>query len=104
MPELSPQQQLYADLMDEARVRIHAIRDIIDARNLWAPRLLQEFAYLQLRMLCETIAVGCLVAHGDVQDRTTLKSWRPGDMIRKLGELNPDFYPRGVRIRPKAAT
>jgi hypothetical protein len=99
MTGLSPQHQLYADLMDESRIRVHAVRDIIDARNLWTPRLLQEFAYLQLRMLCETIAVGCPVAHGDVEGRNTLKSWRPNDIIRRLGELNPDFFPRGVRIR-----
>jgi hypothetical protein len=99
MAGLSPQHQLYADLMDEARIRIHAVRDMIEARHLWAPRLLQEFAYLQLRISCETIAVGCVFAHGDVKDPKTLKSWRPKEMINKLSQLNPDFYPRGIRIR-----
>ncbi len=98
-PSLSPEHQIYADLMDEARLRIHAMRDAIRARDHWVPRLLQEFAYLQLRMLCEIIATGCVVAHGDVKDAGTLKSWRTPVIMKKLEQLNADFYPRGVRFR-----
>ena len=98
-PVLSPEQQIYADLMDEAKLRIHALRDGINARDHWVPRLLQEFLYLQLRMLCEIIAVGCLVAHGDVKDASTLKLWEAPIIIKRLEKLNPDFYPRGVRFR-----
>lgn len=58
-----------------------------------------RICYLQLRMLCETIALGCLVAHGDIKHRDTLKSWKIPKIIRKLEELNADFYPRGVRFR-----
>jgi hypothetical protein len=96
---LSPGQQIYADLMDEARIRIHAMRDAIDARGSWAPRLLQEFLYLQLRTLCETIALGCLVAHGDVKNRNSLKRWDIPAVMKEMEKLNPDFYPRPVRIR-----
>ena len=99
MASITVEQQVYADLMDEARLRIHAMRDAIDQRNRWVPRLLQEFLYLQLRMLCETIAVGCLVAHADVKDQTILKSWKVPDIMRRLGQLNSNFYPRGVRFR-----
>ena len=99
MTGLSLQHRMYVDLMDESRIRIHAIRDAIQNRDLWDPRLLQEFAYLQLRMSCETIAVGCIVAHGEVKDIKTLKSWRSKEMVNRLTQLNPDFYPCGVRIR-----
>jgi hypothetical protein len=99
MTSLTPEQQIYADLMDEAKVRIHAVRDAIGEREKWVPRLLQEFAYLQLRMLCETIAVGCLVAHGDIKHRKTLGSWKLRDIMGKLEELNPEFYPREVGFR-----
>jgi hypothetical protein len=101
---LDIKRQIYADLMDEARLRIHAIRDGINARHLWVPRLLQEFCYLQLRMLCETIAIGCLVAHDDVKDRATLKSWKIPEIMKRLEELNVDFYPRGVRFRKDGGT
>jgi hypothetical protein len=96
---LNPEHQIYADLMDEARLRIHAMRDAIAARDRWVPRLLQEFSYLQLRMLCEVIAVGCLVAHGDAKSAGALKLWKAPDIIKRLEQLNPDFYPRGVRFR-----
>jgi hypothetical protein len=86
-PSLSPDHQIYADLMDEARLRIHAMRDAIAERDHWVPRLLQEFAYLQLRMLCEIIAVGCLVAHGDVKATGTLKLWRPPRHPEKAGGI-----------------
>lgn len=61
---------LYADLMNEVKVRIAAI----DAGTggllgaLPAP-IVQEHCYLQLRMCCELIALGCLVAHGDITCR-----------------------------------
>lgn len=95
---LSREQQLYVDLMDEARIRIHALRDAINDRGRWVPRLLQEFAYLQLRMLCETIAVCCLIAHGDIKNRSVLKTWRVSDIIKTLETLGKDYYPRGIRM------
>src|SRR5260370_9257869 len=87
----SPGQQIYADLMDEARIRIHAMRDAINARGSWAPRLLQEFLYLQLRTLCETIALGCFVAHGDVKNPSTLKSGGIPPVMKALKKPNPNF-------------
>ena len=97
-PPLTPAQNLYIGLMEEAKLRIHAMRDAINARNSWLPRLLQEFLYLQLRMLCETIAVGCLIAHGNIKRRDLLKAWKAPDIIEKLETLSTDFYPRGIRL------
>lgn len=90
--------QIYADLMNEARIRLGAIREIINARDSWAPRLLQEFVYLQLRMLCEIVAVGCLVAHGNIKNPDILRTWKLPLIIKKLHEISPDFYPLGIRI------
>ncbi|MGH9640918.1 MAG: hypothetical protein ACRD3Q_00690 [Terriglobales bacterium] len=84
--------------MDEARIRLHALRDAIETRDKWVPLLFQEFAYLQLRMLCETVAVGCLIAHGDIKDRTALGTWRVPEIIKKLEQLGASFYPTGIRI------
>jgi hypothetical protein len=98
-PKLKAEHQIYADLMDEARIRIASLERAIDDRENWAPRMLQEFCYLQLRLLCETIALGCMVAHGDVTGANILKRYEPGVMIARLEELNPDFFPQGVRFR-----
>jgi hypothetical protein len=95
---LSPNQQIYADLMEEAKIRIHAVRDALLAKDTRAPRLLQEFVCLQYRMLCEIIAVGCLIAHDDIRDKSVLGTWKIPDIIERLERLNPDFYPRPVRI------
>jgi hypothetical protein len=95
---LSPTTQLYLDLMDEARIRITGIGSVIEHRNQWAPKLLEEFVYLQLRMLCEIIAVGCLIAHGDIKDRKTLKAWSAQAIMDALDRIGADSYPRGVKI------
>jgi hypothetical protein len=98
-PKLKAEHQIYADLMDEARIRIQALERAIDERDAWAPRMLQEFCYLQLRMLCETITLGCMVAHGDVTGKNILKKYEPNVMLGRLESLNPDFFPKGVRFR-----
>jgi hypothetical protein len=57
---------LYADLLEEAKVRIFSIDAVIGGGAGIPDPLAREYAYLQLRMLCEVIALGCLVAHGDL--------------------------------------
>ncbi|WP_156375825.1 hypothetical protein [Methylobacterium sp. Leaf125] len=91
--------QIYANLMNEIRVRINFLGSMIASRDTWPPRLFQEFAYLQLRMLCEQIALGCLIAHGDIKDKGTLREWHTPRIMREMEKLNPDFYPKGIRVR-----
>ena len=97
--QLSPQHQIYADLMDEARIRIHALHDALLAKDTWVPRLFEEFAFLQIRMLCESVALGCLIAHGDVKTKKSLKKWRVPDLMKEMEKFGSDFFPRGVRFR-----
>ena len=96
---MSLQRQIYADLMNEAKIRIHALRDALLAKDTWVPRLLEEFAFLQIRMLCESVALGCLIAHGDVKTKKSLKKWRVPDLMKEMEKLGSDFFPRGVRFR-----
>jgi hypothetical protein len=61
--------------------------------------LIQEFCYLQLRLLCEVIALGCLVAHGDITNinmKPLSKNYDADTIIKKLGTLHAGFYPRPV--------
>jgi hypothetical protein len=59
----------YCALMEEIKRRGEAIR--ITASGQLAdripPRMAEELCYLQLRMICELIALGSLVAHGDIK-------------------------------------
>ncbi|WP_298194789.1 hypothetical protein [Novosphingobium sp.] len=98
-PKLKAEHQIYANLMDEARIRIFSLERAIDDRENWAPRMIQEFCYLQLRLLCETVALGCMVAHGDVTGTNIQKRYEPAVLIARLEALNPDFFPKGVRFR-----
>jgi hypothetical protein len=62
------------------------------------PHALYELCFLEFRMICELIAIGCLVAHGDIKATKTKKlqndTYNAHDIIRALDGLHPDFYPR----------
>ncbi|HZG32081.1 MAG TPA: hypothetical protein VEZ59_02335 [Sphingopyxis sp.] len=90
---------LYADLMNEARDRLNAIQQAIDRRDQCRPIITQEFCYIQLRALCEVIAIGCIIAHGDRLDKDTLKAPEASVIMKRLGKFSPNFYPRPVRVQ-----
>jgi hypothetical protein len=59
-----------------------------------------EVAYLQLRFICELIALACLTAHGDIAGTRTKKvqkEYAADDIIRTLEGLHPDFYPQPTK-------
>jgi hypothetical protein len=90
---------IYANLMDEAKARIDAIDRAKNGQFNLHPMLVQEFCYLQLRLLCEVIALGCLVAHGDITKidlKPFSKKYDADTIIKKLEPLHPEFYPRPV--------
>jgi hypothetical protein len=93
---------LYAAIMDEIKVRISAID--AGTGGLMSPHihpfLIREHCYLQLRMICELVAISCLVAHGDMvgpKIRQLRKEWSAEKIMEELGKLHPDFYPTAVR-------
>src|SRR3984893_10799770 len=87
---------LYADLLEEAKGRISSIDAAINGRlGLPAP-LVREYSYLQIRMLCELIAI----AHGDIAATHTVKlqvAWSADKIIRRLERLHANFYPHPIR-------
>jgi hypothetical protein len=59
-----------------------------------------EFLYLQLRMICESIAMACLIAHNDISETKNKKffnNWRANEIIDQLERLHKDFYPHPVK-------
>jgi hypothetical protein len=86
--------RIYADLMEEAKVRLACMEAALTGRSGLPGPIVQEFCFLQLRMLCELIALGCLVAHGDIRATTSLrKEWSAEKIIGAMEKLHPDFYP-----------
>lgn len=83
----------YCSLMQEARTRLEVIRHSgANAAKLPGP-IVKEICYLQLRLLCEIVAVCCLVAQGNVASNNLAKTYEPRKIMAKLGTLNPYFYP-----------
>lgn len=94
---------LYASLLDEAMVRITSIDFAVRGLSQLHPAMVQDFCFLELRMLCELIALGCLVAHGEInatQASILQKEFAADKIIRRLETLHPNFYPHAIRIYP----
>lgn len=72
---------------------METINDIDEfrTRKLFA----REFGYLQLRHICELIAIGCLVAQGDYETfRNFTTEYNPKKIFKSLQNINPDFFPQ----------
>ena len=95
---------LYADLMNEAKTRIMIVEHLLGGRvrtdgHELPPAMIREFGFLQIRMLCEVVALGCLVAHGDIQEIQSpkmQKTWDIEKTMKELDKLHPDFYPQAA--------
>ncbi|TPJ95614.1 hypothetical protein FJ872_32890 [Mesorhizobium sp. B2-5-9] len=69
----------------------------MDDKTPLPPLAAGEFCYLQLRMLCELIALSSLLAHGDVpgaRSNTLRGAWTADQIIAAMGRLHAHFYPR----------
>jgi hypothetical protein len=90
----------YCNLMEELKAR-HAVvhKALLDAREgnfAFSPYIVGELCFLQLRMMCELIALGCLLVHGDIsatRTRRMQKAFAADWIIQRLEELHPSFYP-----------
>jgi hypothetical protein len=83
----------YTILMNEAKRRLIAMDTALAGRTGLSERMICEFCFLQLRMLCELIALGCLTAHGDLVTGKLRGTWQADKIIRDLEELHLKFYP-----------
>jgi hypothetical protein len=93
-PEEIRRISLYASIMEEVKFRIAAIEALYQGTVNIHLALIHEMSFLQIRMICELIALGCLVAHGDIEETTSLqKEWSADKIIDKLSILHADFYP-----------
>lgn len=86
----------YKNTMIEVKRRNKAIYDALNGFDPEQPKIiLAEFCYLQIRFICELIALGCLVIHSDLQNNNKKinKKWHAGGLIKQLEKLHPEFYP-----------
>jgi hypothetical protein len=87
---------LYANLMEEVKVRFDAINHAAIGRTGLGTPFVREFLYLQMRFLCELVALGCLVAHGDIsalQSHKVGRAYSADEILDRMTRLRPHFYP-----------
>ena len=92
---------VYRELMRDIKRRMEAIESIgnTDVAIYNAPRV--EFICLQLRLILESIAFGCLVANGDrlkYLSKKILKEYRAEEVLSQLEDINPACYPQPVTL------
>jgi len=87
---------VYTNLLQEIKFRVEAIDLILEERIALRGKIAEELCFLQLRMICESIALGCLTMHGDIGIgyEDLRKSYKASFIIKKLERWNPKFYPR----------
>jgi hypothetical protein len=85
---------LYQSIMVEVMIRTFSINTATRTPTTIPQALIREYCFLQLRMLCELVALGCLVAHGDITTRQHFqKVYKADEILRRLEKLHPDFFP-----------
>lgn len=88
--------RLYLNLMDEIKFRIGYVKDIIHGKNLVPGTIGKDICYLQLRMICELIALGSLVAHRDIKAhaKSLADKYQADLLIKRMATIRPNFYPK----------
>ena len=84
--------------MEEVKLRTHWINEACTRQQM--PGLLaKEFSHLQLRMICELIAIGCLTISSDTSNIKNLeKQWSAQEIIPRLDRLNPHSFPKACTV------
>jgi hypothetical protein len=88
--------QTYLTLMEEVIRRRNIVADVMENKFNLPLAIAYELCYLQLRIICESIALGCLAAHGGIpaaRAKNVQNTWRAPDILNELERLHPDFYP-----------
>ena len=94
--------ETYRSILEEITVRIHSIDQALRTNLAMRALVLREFGFLQLRMCCELIALGCLICHGDIpatKAKALQKAYDPKSILSGLEGLTPHFYP--VPFKPE---
>jgi hypothetical protein len=90
----------YCRLMQVIKVRSNFIVGFTDnSRGLPVFHVAETFQ-LQVRLICETLAIACLVAHGDLEGARSNRlasAYRADFIMNALEKLHPEFFPRPTR-------
>lgn len=94
---------VYGALLREIKYRVESIDATLDGHVHVRAKIAEELCYLQLRMICELIAIGCLVIHGDLNlSNNLLKSYEASKIMSEMYKIHPKFFP--VPLMPSEDT
>jgi hypothetical protein len=95
--DLHDTMRLYLSLMNEARIRFDVISQVWDEQGRKPAHVVREICFLQMRVICEIVALGCLVAHGN-ESKKLSRLYEADKIISAMTRLTPNFYPTPVTI------
>lgn len=85
---------LYSQIMEEIKARLSCVHQAAHSKTGLPNPAAREFCFLQFRMICELIALGCLTTHGDIEATTQLRDqYSAKNIIKALEKLHKNFYP-----------
>lgn len=87
----------YKGLMSEIRNRNDALNRILENQSGLGPIVVRECGYLQIRIMCELVALACVVAHDEltqVQLKKLRKTYHAADILDGLERHHANFFPR----------
>lgn len=91
---------LYSQLMQAIKVRTNFLVGFANnSRGLPVFHVAETF-HLQVRLVCETLALACLVAHGDLKGARSNRlasAYRADFIMNALEKLHAEFFPRPTR-------
>lgn len=94
---------LYVALMREVKTRIGAIQGRLEVLRRDPPSptafLDAEFCFLQIRMICEIVALSSLSAHSPLGlGKAILKYWNADRLFSDLEKINSNCFPRPLCV------
>lgn len=98
--EREPDIGKYCYQMEEIKLRINVVNSFVHGQSsaVYIPTSV-ESACLQIRKILELIAFASLIANKEAYRKVfakVSKTWNAGDLLKELGCVNPDFYPKPV--------
>jgi hypothetical protein len=93
-------------VLEEIKLRIAAIDHCTLGFSGIAPPFVKDFCYLQIRMICELVALCCLVTHGDIKQSSSpklQKEWSADRIMSGLTALHPHFCPMPIKLTKTAS-
>jgi hypothetical protein len=96
-------QEIYADCMVQLRERLDCIDWLVTTATFIKGEhfFVTELVFVQLRKALELLALSSMAAHKEQYSAAYTKfreHWRAKKILEALAKVNPDFYPKAVRL------